>query len=71
MREASSSLTREQLAELVGFGRAKVQNILGGQVKPTMDDLVSFARVLKLSKLRLLDAAGDLEGINNLLTYLD
>jgi hypothetical protein len=36
-----------------------------------MDDLADLADVLQLSKLRLLDAAGHLEGIDNLLTYLD
>jgi transcriptional regulator with XRE-family HTH domain len=71
LRSAASSVTRDELAKRVGFSRAKVQNILGGKTKPTMDDLVSFADTLQLSKLRLLDAAGYLEGISNLLTYLD
>ena len=64
-------MTREELARKADFSRAKIQSILGGQTKPTMDDLVLLANALQLSKLRLLNAAGYLEGINNLITYLD
>lgn len=71
LREEAADMTREELARKADFSRAKIQSILGGQTKPTMDDLVRLADALQLSKLRLLDAAGYLEGINNLITYLD
>ncbi|MCD0453091.1 helix-turn-helix domain-containing protein [Actinocorallia sp. API 0066] len=71
LREAAQGLTRDQLAAQAKFSRAKTQSILGGQTRPSMDDLVRLSEALNLSRLRLLAAAGFLDGVDNLLIYLD
>lgn len=68
---AGAGMTRDQLAAKANFSRAKTQSILGGQVMPSMDDLTHLSEALRLSKLRVLASAGYLDGIDNLITYLD
>ncbi|MDT0385969.1 helix-turn-helix domain-containing protein [Streptomyces dubilierae] len=71
LRAASAPVTRAQLAANAGMSKAKVQEILGGHLRPSMDDIARLADALNYPKLRLLALAGYLEGLSNLLTYLD
>ncbi|MEV6011996.1 helix-turn-helix transcriptional regulator [Streptomyces sp. NPDC051976] len=71
LRAAAATMTREQLAVRANMSKAKVQEILGGHVKPTMDDTVRLAEAVNYPKLRLLDLVGYLDGLANLLSYLD
>nr|WP_216377843.1 helix-turn-helix transcriptional regulator [Streptomyces asoensis] len=71
LRAAAGTMTRAQLAEAANMSKAKVQDILGGHMKPSMDDTARLAEALNYPKLRLLALAGYLEGLSNLLTYLD
>ncbi|WP_330330256.1 helix-turn-helix transcriptional regulator [Streptomyces sp. NBC_00536] len=71
LRRAAEPITRKELATRVGFSVAKLQEYLAGHRKPSMDDLVRLADALNYPKLRLLTMAGYLEGIANLLSYMD
>ncbi|MER5451215.1 helix-turn-helix transcriptional regulator [Streptomyces sp. NPDC002764] len=71
LRTVASAITRAELALNAHMAKAKVQDILGGHVKPTMDDAARLAEALNYPKLRLLALLGYLEGLSNLLAYLD
>lgn len=71
LRQATSSISRKDLALRVGISKSKLQEFLGGNRKPGMDDTVLLAEALNYPKLRLLSLCGYLDGLSNLLSYLD
>ncbi|WP_193505084.1 helix-turn-helix domain-containing protein [Streptomyces coeruleorubidus] len=71
LRAVAATMTRAELAVNARMAKAKVQEFLGGHAKPTMDDAARLAEALNYPKLRLLALLGYLEGLSNLLAYLD
>ncbi|MFC7267162.1 hypothetical protein [Streptomyces lutosisoli] len=71
LRQITETISRKDLALIVGMSKSKLQQFLGGHVKPNMDDTVRLAEALNYPKLRLLSLCGYLDGLSNLLSYLD
>jgi transcriptional regulator with XRE-family HTH domain len=60
----------DDLALRVRIGKTKVNAIMNG-ARASMEDLAELAKAVEISPLRILTLAGRIEGINDLVTYID
>lgn len=73
LREAKDSqrLSYDHLARETRYNRGKLVEIITGRRRPSIEELLRVASVLRLSQVRMLDIAGHLPGLSNLLAYVD